>query len=117
VQTAAAKPPAKSETKSRLVKAPPPKIADTEPARALAATAPNGKWRIQLGAFSQRGNAEALYRKLSANGVLAGRRPFYVAVGPVTRLQIGPFESKNAAETACKALGVPCFPIAIASAD
>lgn len=117
VQTASAKPPAKSETKSRPVKAPPAKIADTVPAKALSAPVTSGKWRIQLGAFSQRGNAEALYRKLSANGVLAGRRPFYVAAGTVTRLQIGPFESKNAAETACKALGVPCFPIAGAGAD
>jgi len=72
----------------------------------------SGGWRIQLGAFSQRGNAEALYRKISANGALAGRKPFYVSVGAVTRLQVGPFESKAAAEAACRAVGVACFPVA-----
>lgn len=74
--------------------------------------AAKGTWRIQLGAFSQRANAEALYRRLSANGALAGRTPFYVKAGAVTRLQLGPFESKSAAEAACKTLGSACFPVA-----
>jgi TPR repeat protein len=74
-------------------------------------TTASGAWRIQLGAFSQRGSAEALYRKLSGNSALAGRRPFYVAAGAVTRLQVGPFESKAAAAAACRALGQACFPV------
>lgn len=117
VRTAAVKPPAKSENRPVPAKASPAKTAEASPPKAADAPAASGKWRIQLGAFSQRGNAETLYRKLSANGALVGRRPFYVAAGSVTRLQIGPFESKSAAETACKALGVPCFPIASAGAD
>jgi hypothetical protein len=89
-----------------------PKKPAPRPASAAQAAAPvTGHWRIQLGAFSQKGNAEALYRKLSGNGALAGRKPFYVAAGPVTRLQVGPFESKSAAATACKALGTACFPV------
>jgi hypothetical protein len=89
-----------------------PKKPAPKPASAAPAAAPvTGHWRIQLGAFSQKGNAEALYRKLSGNGALAGRKPFYVAAGPVTRLQVGPFESKSAAATACKALGTACFPV------
>jgi cell division septation protein DedD len=81
--------------------------------RAIEATHPaSGGWRIQLGAFSQRSNAEALYKKLSAKSALDGRGPYYVPAGAVTRLQVGPFESKAAAEAACKAVGVACFPVA-----
>jgi len=71
---------------------------------------------VQLGAFSQRGSAEALFRKVS--GTLPGKQPFYVSVGPVTRLQVGPFESRSAAASACKALsgrGQACFPVAVGS--
>ena len=85
------------------------KEAAPHPARASTAT---GSWRIQLGAFSQRGNAEALYKKVSGNGALSGRQPYYVAAGAVTRLQVGPFESKSAAAAACRALGQACFPVA-----
>jgi uncharacterized protein len=75
------------------------------------ATSAKGDWRIQLGAFSKRSNAEALYNKLSGQGALGGHKPFYIAAGPVTRLQVGPFESKPAAEAACKRVGIACFPV------
>ena len=84
----------------------PPKTAAPTPA--VPAT---GGWRIQLGAFSQRSSAEALFRKLSGNSALAGRRAFYVPAGAVTRLQVGPFESKAAAAAACRAIGQACFPV------
>jgi TPR repeat protein len=74
-----------------------------------------GGWRVQLGAFSKRGSAEALFKQLSGNEALAGRQPFFIAVGAVTRLQAGPFESRAAAAAACVALsakGQPCFPVA-----
>jgi TPR repeat protein len=81
-------------------------------AKAATATTPaRGNWRIQLGAFSQRSNAEALYKKLSGKAVLDGRNPIYVAAGAVTRLQVGPFESRSAAQAACNALGIACFPV------
>lgn len=122
VQTATAKPPQPS------AKAPPKRVANAAPtsppkpvesvtaaprqeAKAPPAAA-TGAWRIQLGAFSQRGSAEALYRKLAARAPLEGRHAFYIPVGTITRLQVGPFESKAAAESACKALGVPCFAVA-----
>jgi len=90
LQTAAAKPSA------------PPPIAASQ---SLA-----GGWRVQLGAFSQRASAEALFRKLS--GSLAGKQPVYVAAGAVTRLQVGPYSSRSAAAAACAALhGQPCFPV------
>jgi TPR repeat protein len=76
---------------------------------AIAPTEPGG-WRIQLGAFSQPGAAEALFKKLSR--ALEGRQPFYVASGRVTRLQVGPYASRPAAAAACAALhGQPCFPV------
>jgi cell division septation protein DedD len=87
-----------------------PRPKPASPPQAVSSPA-HGDWRIQLGAFSQRGNAEALYKKVSGKSVLSGRQPFYVAAGSVTRLQIGPFETKDAANAACHALGVSCFPV------
>ena len=109
-EAASAKPkaPAKPPVKTAASAATPPKSA---PAPAAAKPA-SGNWRIQLGAFSQRGNAEALYKKVAGKSVLSGRSPFYVSAGSVTRLQVGPFESKSAAQAACNALGVACFPVA-----
>src|SRR4051794_5746602 len=95
--------------KVATAKVPPPKPA---PAKANPATAAiSGGWRIQLGAFSQRGSAEALYQRVSGKAALAGRSPYYIASGSVTRLQVGPFTSKGAAATACSEVGVPCFPV------
>ena len=82
-----------------------------EATKAPAASVASGSWRIQLGAFSQKGSAEALYGKLAGKTALAGRHAFYVPAGPVTRLQVGPFESKAAAQSACNAVGVACFPV------
>jgi hypothetical protein len=72
----------------------------------------SGGWRIQLGAFSQRGSAQALFQRISGKSAVAGRQPYYVAAGPVTRLQVGPYASRGAAEAACRGVGVPCFPVA-----
>jgi cell division septation protein DedD len=46
---------------------------------------------------------------------LAGRQSYLIPVGAITRLQVGPFESRAAAAAACAALsrqGQPCFPVA-----
>ena len=110
----AAKPPLKPASSAKPprggavhVAEPPPKAA---PKPTVQAAAPaSGKWRIQLGAFSQRSSAEALFRKLS--GKLGGRQAYYVAAGSVTRLQVGPYESKVAAAAACSAVGQACFPV------
>lgn len=75
----------------------------------------SGAWRIQLGAFSQRSSAEALYRKLSGTAPIAGHQQFLIAAGPVTRLQVGPYASRADASAACSALssrGQACFPVA-----
>jgi TPR repeat protein len=94
----------------------------TPPARP-AATSPSpsagtrsgaeGPWRAQLGAFSQRSSAEALFRKLQSS--LAGKRPILVPSGTMTRLQVGPYASRAEAAAACKVLmarGQACFPVA-----
>lgn len=83
-----------------------------KPAQAAPAVGPaTGGWRIQLGAFSQRASAQALYQRVSGKAAIAGRQPVYVAAGPVTRLQVGPYSSRGAAEAACRSIGVPCFPV------
>jgi cell division septation protein DedD len=115
-------PPAPATTKPLRVAqtkqpAPPParpttaKPAAAKPASFKVPVPASGAWRIQLGAFSQRGAAEALYRRLSGKAALAGRGPYYIAAGNVTRLQVGPFASRDSAAAACGSLGVACFPI------
>jgi uncharacterized protein len=85
--------------------------AQPAPVTQTAPVAASGAWRVQLGAFSQRASAEALYQRLSGNSALAGRKPSYIPVGAITRLQVGPFESKAAAMAACKAVATACFPV------
>lgn len=92
-----------------------PKPEPKAPAPAPSSVAATGAWRIQLGAFSKRGSAEALYQRLSKSPTVAGRKPFLVEAGSVTRLQVGPFESRAAAAAACRTLsagGQACFPVA-----
>lgn len=105
-RAASATPPVEPEPKS-----PPTAAPAARPQPKPSAAAASGAWRIQLGAFSQKGSAEALYRKLADKPSLQGRHPFYIPVGTITRLQAGPFESKAAAESACRAVGVSCFPV------
>jgi hypothetical protein len=100
--------PARAQPAAKPVQA---AVASAPPAPAKPAVAARGAWRIQLGAFSQKGSAEALYRRLSSNAALAGRQAAYIPAGPITRLQVGPFESKQAAAAACRALGTACFPV------
>jgi cell division septation protein DedD len=102
-----------SVTQTKPAKAAPQKPKAAQPARPKAApvTPVGGDWRIQLGAFSQRGGAESLYRRVSGKAALAGRRPFYVAAGNVIRLQVGPFVSRAAAQAACGSVGTACFPV------
>jgi len=105
--------PAKASAKTRTPRHDAPaKVATTPAAGSVTTRAASGNWRIQLGAFGQRRSAEAQFRKVSGSSVLAGRSPAYVRAGTVIRLQVGPFESRAAAEKACGALKVSCFPVA-----
>jgi uncharacterized protein len=103
--TARPKPVAPTAKPRPAPQAPAPKSSSASPA--------SGPWRIQLGAFSRRSSAEALFRRLS--GILGGKRSYLVAAGPVTRLQVGPYPTKAAASAACGSLsarGQDCFPVA-----
>ena len=112
-----ASPPAAAREKpirTAQAKPAPPKVvvAKPKPAPPKPAVGPaSGNWRIQLGAFSQRATAEALYRRVAGKGALAGRSPAFVAAGPVIRLQVGPYVSRAAAMAACGSVGTSCFPI------
>jgi cell division septation protein DedD len=66
------------------------------------ATSARGAWRIQLGAFGDRGRATALWNRVS--GRLGSAEPAYVAAGSVTRLQAGPYATRAAAQSACSAV-------------
>ena len=105
------KAPATPKTATKTPAAPVAAKAAT-PVEAKPSVTATGNWRIQLGAFSTRGSAEGLYKKLSGNGALSGRQAFYVPVGKMTRLQVGPFESRAAASSACARLAPQaCFAV------
>jgi TPR repeat protein len=105
------RPPSPARVAQARPAAPKPQAVRTAVVQQPTPSPPRGDWRIQLGAFSQRASAEALYRRLAGRGALAGRGPIYVPAGGVTRLQVGPFASKAAAAAACSALGQACFPV------
>ncbi|MEA3062761.1 MAG: uncharacterized protein QOJ94_2542 [Sphingomonadales bacterium] len=85
------------------------------PARVAAAPAAGG-WKVQLGAFSNGGNARSAWSALRTKAPgLSGLNPILVPAGAVTRLQAGPLASRAAADKACaaaKAAGAACFPVA-----
>ncbi len=65
---------------------------------APASTGGSGGWLIQLGAFGSRGAAQALYARLGPR--LNGAQAYYIPVGAMTRLQVGPY-GKADATAAC----------------
>jgi cell division protein FtsN len=70
-----------------------------------------GHWRVQLGAFGQAANANALWSRASARAELAGKSRIDVPGGSVSRLQAGGFASERDANHACvglKAAGFAC---------
>lgn len=106
-KAAPAAPAAKTATEAKANPAPPPTADKAATVRPTA----SGNWRIQLGAFGQKGAAQALYAKVS--GVLGDRQAYYIPAGAVTRLQVGPYASRAEATAACARLkGQPCFAVA-----
>ena len=118
-ELSAARPPAAKPTPPKTAQAKPPtapKPTAAAPAKppapspAKPAATATGRWRVQLGAFSQRKSAEMLYARLG--GKLSGKQAYYVPAGAVVRLQAGPYESRAAASVACGKLAPqPCFPV------
>lgn len=74
------------------------------PAPAAARSATGGPWKVQLGAFGVKGNAERLWSRLSANPAIAGRERLLVPAGNVTKLLAGGFASQGEAQSACNSL-------------
>lgn len=103
--------------------APPPVVTAAAP-KPLPAPAPipapapapvaSGKWRIQLGAFGQAANADALWARVRNRPEVAGHARLNVKAGAVTKLQAGGYASQAAAQAACsklKAAGFECVAI------
>lgn len=88
--------------KAPAVKAAPVQSPPVKTAKAVPAVPKSGGWRIQLGAFGNEANATRLWDRLEAKVVgLSGLTPYLSSAGAVTRLQAGPFPSRNAAEAMC----------------
>ena len=83
---------------------PAPVVAAAAPVPAPAAASASGPWRVQLGAFSVRANAERLWASLSGRRELAGHERLLVPAGRVTKLQAGGFATQAEAQAACNAL-------------
>ena len=78
------------------------------------AAASGGPWRVQLGAFGVRANADKLWDRVKTRPELAGSRKLAIPTGKVTRLQAGGFASRESAQTACnrlKAGGFDCMAV------
>jgi hypothetical protein len=86
----------------------PPAVRHAPPAP--VAVAASGRWRIQLGAFRDEGNARSLWSSVA--GRLPGARPTYASAGGVTRLQAGPFAGRAEAQRACAAVRHTCVVVA-----
>lgn len=117
-------PPPRRQTPAR--ETPPPHVA---PARVATAPAPRprppaqtavrtaasvatagGRWRVQIGAFSNEGNARRAWSAVA--GRLPGLRPSFVRAGTVIRVQAGPLGDRAAALRACSRAGNGCIPVA-----
>jgi cell division septation protein DedD len=100
-RAAAARPQAPAPASQAGATAPSAKPKPAAPAQVASA---DGPWRVQLGAFAVRGNADRLWSRLSGRGELAGKAKLTVPAGGVTKLQAGGFASRDAAEEACRSL-------------
>ncbi|AJA09310.1 sporulation related protein [Sphingopyxis fribergensis] len=75
------------------------------PAPARVHNGTGNPWRAQLGAFGVEANARNLWASLEKkNPAFAGRPPYLVKSGKLTRLQAGGFATKREAESFCAAV-------------
>ena len=89
-----------------------PAVEKPTPVRAVKV---DGKWRIQLGAFGNEGNAKKLWTTLESKiADLAELQPYLKTTGNLTRLQAGPFATRSAADAMCvkvQAIGQACISV------
>lgn len=100
---------APSQPRAPAVTAPQPPMAKPSPPKPAPDT---GSWRIQLGAFGQRANADALWNRVRARAEIAGHARVDLG-SPVTRLLATGY-SEAGAQRACAALkagGFACLVI------
>jgi hypothetical protein len=81
----------------------------TTPARAAPAprstpAQSSGAWKIQLGAFSIRGNAERLANSIGSRPEVTGKTAQLVPTGRLTRLLFTGYATRNEAQAACTSL-------------
>lgn len=93
VQVAAVQPPAPPPVAPRAAAPKPATVAST-----------SGPWKLQLGAFGVKGNAEKLWSQLSGRPELAGKTRLLVPAGKLTKLLAGGFASRADANAACARL-------------
>lgn len=70
-------------------------------------------WRVQVGAFAERVNAERLWTRLKPLGA-DSLAPAYATSGRLTRLILGPFDTAKAAMAYCQQVqhaGFACFAV------
>ncbi len=79
-----------------------PAMASAHPSPAMAVTHDSGGWRVQLGAFGQKTNADALWAKLHTRPEIVGHPRIDAGTG-VARLMAGGY-SEAGAKQACAAL-------------
>ena len=92
--------PAPVEPKPTPVKA--AAAATSTPAAVRVHNGTASAWRAQLGAFGVESNARNLWAALEKkNAAFAGRTPYLVKSGKLTRLQAGGFANKGEAESFC----------------
>ncbi|WP_225009469.1 SPOR domain-containing protein [Novosphingobium percolationis] len=80
--------------------------------RVASRPAASGAWRVQLGAFGSKANADALWSKVRARPEIAGHARIDLPAQGVSRLQAGGFANEATASRACAALkagGLACL--------
>ncbi|HEY0014641.1 MAG TPA: SPOR domain-containing protein [Allosphingosinicella sp.] len=91
--------------------APAPRAATPAPVRAAA----SGRWRVQLGAFSNEANARRQWGSIRSVSAVGALQHHIVRAGAVWRLQAGPLGDRAAAARVCAAArsaGHDCIPVA-----
>ena len=79
-----------------------PALAPTPSTKAPSAAA--GPWKLQLGAFSVKSNADSLWNRVKSRPEVTGRTRLMVPAGRVTRLLVAGYADPASAQTACRSL-------------